>query len=336
MKASRLLSIMMMLQARGRMTAPALAAALEVSERTILRDIDQLSTAGVPIWGDRGRNGGFQLQDGWRTDLTGLTEQEAHALILAGLPGPAGELGLDGMAASARLKMIASLPPDSRAHADRVASRLHVDTVDWYRAQETPAFLREVADAVWQSQRIEVTYESWRGVSRRALDPLGLVLKGGAWYVVATVAGKRDALTFRLANIRELAASRRRFKRPARFDLAQHWREAMSRYDAELYRLSAHVAVSARGQSWLVNARVKVAPVLESAGSPAIPPGWKEFLMPIESIEHGARKLLGYGAELKVLGPRELVARFTDEVAATQALYSPASPAIDDAPTFAA
>ncbi|MCA3833024.1 MAG: HTH domain-containing protein, partial [Burkholderia sp.] len=171
MKASRLLSIMMMLQARGRMTAPALAEALEVSERTILRDIDQLSTAGVPIWGDRCRNGGFQLRDGWSTDLTGLTEHEAHALILAGLPGPASELGLDGMAASARLKMMASLPPGSREQADRVASRLHIDTVDWYRAQETPEFLREVADAVWGAYRIDVKYQSWRGVSRRTLEP---------------------------------------------------------------------------------------------------------------------------------------------------------------------
>ncbi|WP_322025457.1 YafY family protein [Burkholderia sp. BCC1977] len=321
MKASRLLSIMMMLQARGRMTAPALAAALEVSERTILRDIDQLSTAGVPIWGDRGRNGGFQLQDGWRTDLTGLTEQEAHALILAGLPGPAGELGLDGMAASARLKMIASLPPDSREHADRVASRLHVDTLDWYRAQETPVFLREVADAVWQSRRIDVTYESWRGVSRRALDPLGLVLKGGAWYVVAKIAGKRDALTFRLANIRELGASGRRFRRPARFDLAQHWRDAMSRYEAELYRLSAHVAVSARGESWLVNGRVKVMAVLENARGAVVPSGWKQFSIPIESIEHGARKMLGFGAELKVLGPPELVDKLREEIEAAKELY---------------
>ncbi|MBM2769767.1 helix-turn-helix transcriptional regulator [Burkholderia anthina] len=323
MKASRLLSIMMMLQARGRMTAPALAEALEVSERTILRDIDQLSTAGVPIWGDRGRNGGFQLRDGWRTDLTGLTEQEAHALILAGLPGPAGELGLDGIATSARLKMIASLPPDSREHADRVASRLHVDTVDWYRAQETPAFLREVADAVWNSHRIDVTYESWRGVSRRALDPLGLVLKGGAWYVVAKIAGKRDPLTFRLANIRELGASRRRFKRPARFDLAKHWRDAMSRYETELYRLTAHVAVSARGENWLVNARIKIAPVVEQAGRAAVPPGWKEYLMPIESIEHGARKLLGFGAEVKVLGPRELVDALRAQVEALKDLYEP-------------
>ncbi|KAG8152713.1 helix-turn-helix transcriptional regulator [Burkholderia catarinensis] len=321
MKASRLLSIMMMLQARGRMTAPALAQALEVSERTILRDIDQLSTAGVPIWGDRGRNGGFQLRDGWSTDLTGLTEHEAHALILAGLPGPARELGLDGMATSARLKMMASLPPGSREHADRVASRLHVDTVDWYRAQETPAFLREVADAVWSSTRIEVTYQSWRGLSRRALEPLGLVLKGGAWYLIAKVAGKPGALTFRLANIRELDVSRRRFKRPARFDLATHWRDAMSRYETDLYRLTAHIAVSPRGETWLANARIKTAPVSPDANSTEVPSGWKAFLMPIESIEHGARKLLGYGAHVKILGPQALKDQFIEELSQLKTLY---------------
>ncbi|OXJ07592.1 helix-turn-helix transcriptional regulator [Burkholderia sp. HI2500] len=321
MKASRLLSIMMMLQARGRMTAPALAEALEVSERTILRDIDQLSTAGVPIWGDRGRNGGFQLSDGWRTDLTGLTEHEAHALILAGLPGPARELGLDGMATSARLKMIASLPPGSREHADRVASRLHVDTVDWYRAQETPACLRDVADAVWGSYRIDVKYQSWRGVSRRELEPLGLVLKGGAWYLVARVVGKPGALTFRLANILELDASRRRFKRPVRFDLATHWRDAMSRYEADLNRLTAHIAVSPRGETWLANARIKAERVVQEKGDTEVPPGWTAFLMPIESIEHGARKLLGFGAHVKILGPQALKDQFIDELAQVQALY---------------
>ncbi|OAJ56816.1 transcriptional regulator [Paraburkholderia ginsengiterrae] len=321
MKASRLLSIMMMLQARGRMTAPALAEALEVSERTILRDIDQLSTAGVPIWGDRGRNGGFQLREGWSTDLTGLTEDEAHALFLAGLPGPATELGLDGMANSARLKMIASLPPDSREHADRVASRLHIDTVDWYRAQETPLFLREVANAVWSSHRIEVKYESWRGLSHRELEPLGLVLKGGAWYLIARVVGKPDALTFRLANIHELKSSRRRFKRPVRFDLAKHWRDAMSRYETDLYRLTAHIAVSPRGEDWLVNARIKTSPALQKAGRAEVPSGWKELLMPIESIELGARKLLGYGSDLKIIGPQELKDKLTEELSELNALY---------------
>lgn len=321
MKASRLLSIMMLLQARGRMTAPALAEALEVSERTILRDIDQLSTTGVPIWGDRGRNGGFQLREGWRTDLTGLTQQEAHALFLAGLPGPATELGLDGMATSARRRMIASLAPDSREHADRVASRLHIDTVDWYRAQETPVFLREVADAVWSAHRIEVKYESWRGVSDRELEPLGLVLKGGAWYLVAKVVGKPSPLTFRLAKIVELKPSRRRFKRPARFDLAKHWHDAMHRYETDLYRLTAHIAVSPRGENWLINARVKTMPVAQDAGRAEVPSGWKAFLMPIESIEHGARKLLGYGAHVKILGPQELKHQLMEELLQLKALY---------------
>nr|WKF60698.1 hypothetical protein HUO10_005219 [Paraburkholderia busanensis] len=321
MKASRLLSIMMMLQARGRMTAPALAEALEVSERTVLRDIDQLSAAGVPIWGDRGRNGGFQLREGWSTDLTGLTENEAHAMFLAGLPGPATELGLDGTATSARLKLIASLPPDSREHADRVASRLHVDTIDWYRAQETPVFLREVADAVWNSYRIEVKYESWRGVSSRELDPLGLVLKGGTWYLIAKVAGKPAPLTFRLANILELKSSRRRFKRPARFDLAVHWRDALSKYEADLCRLTAHIAVSPRGEKWLINARVKTTPVPPDSDRAETPKGWKQYLVPIESIEHGARKLLGYGSEIKIVGPLELRNRFREELSQLVALY---------------
>jgi len=321
MKASRLLSIMMMLQSRGRMTAPALAEALEVSERTILRDIDQLSTAGVPIWGDRGRNGGFQLRAGWSTDLTGLTEAEAQALFLAGLPGPATELGLDSTATSARLKVIASLPAESREQAERVASRLHVDMLDWYRAQETPVFLREAADAVWGAYRIEVAYESWRGLSQRELEPLGLVLKGGAWYLVANVVGRPDPSTFRLANIHAFKPSHRRFKRPLRFDLAKHWHAAMAKYESDLYRLSAHIAVSPRGESWLANSRIKTMPVANGSPAAEAPEGWKECLMPIESIEQGVRKLLSFATHVKIIGPQSLKDQFIEELSRLRALY---------------
>ncbi|MDP3615481.1 MAG: HTH domain-containing protein, partial [Rubrivivax sp.] len=134
MKASRLLSILMLLQSHERMTAAALAQALEVSERTILRDMDHLSAAGVPVWAERGREGGFCLRPGWSTQLTGMTEAEAHALLLAGLPGPATELGLGEAALSARLKLVASLPTPLREQAAEVADRLHIDPVDWYRA----------------------------------------------------------------------------------------------------------------------------------------------------------------------------------------------------------
>ena len=185
MQASRLLSILMLLQARGRMTTPVLAQLLEVSERTIARDIDQLSAAGVPVWGERGRHGGFQLRAGWSTQLNGLTEAEVNALFLAGLPDAATELGLGSAAASARLKVIAGLPTAWREQATRVGERLHIDPVDWYRVAETPERLREVADAVWATRSIHLRYQSWERLSERELDPLGLVLKAVAGYLLA-------------------------------------------------------------------------------------------------------------------------------------------------------
>jgi len=181
MKASRLLSILMLLQSRGRLTASELAQATEVSVRTILRDVDQLSAAGVPIWGERGHAGGFQLRSGWSTQLTGMTQPEAGALLLAGLPGPATELGLGAAAASARLKLVASLPAEWREQAQRVGERLHIDPLDWYRAPDTPHGLREVADAVWKGRRLALTYESWRVAALCEIEPLGLVLKAGSW-----------------------------------------------------------------------------------------------------------------------------------------------------------
>jgi predicted DNA-binding transcriptional regulator YafY len=295
MKASRLLSILMLLQSHGRMTARALAAAMEVSERTILRDVDQLSAAGVPLWGERGRAGGFQLREGWSTQLTGLTEAEANALLLAGLPSAATDLGLGAPAASARLKMVASLPAPWREQAARVGERLHIDPIDWYRAQDTPRFLREAADAVWRAQRIDVRYRSWRGASARELEPLGLVLKAGAWYLAARDVGKPEVRTWRLASMLELTVGTRSFKRPRSFDLSRWWRESSARFESGLRRLQARVRVTERGLAWLVHAR-----------TPFTAAGAGEVLLAVESIEHGARQLLAFGAEVEVMAPLAL------------------------------
>lgn len=303
MKASRLLSILMMLQARKRMTTPALARVLEVSERTILRDIDQLCAAGVPIWSERGRNGGFQLRAGWSTDLTGLTEAEVSALFLAGLPDAATELGLGAAATSARLKVIAGLPAPWREQAGRVAERLHIDPVDWYRVAETPARLREVVDAVWSARRIRVRYQSWDRVSERQLDPLGVVLKAGAWYLVAQSVGSGRIATYRLANVQQLVVSDESFERPRNFQLARYWADSIARFEVDLLRLQARARVSPRGASWLANARIKTLPCAASDGDAG---GWQEVLIPIESIDHGARQLLAFGSEIEVLGPPEL------------------------------
>lgn len=322
MKASRLLSILMLLQTRGRMTAPALAREMEVSQRTILRDIDQLSAAGVPIWGERGRQGGFQLREGWSTSLTGMTESEAGALLLAGLPGPATDLGLGPAAASARLKMVASLPSAWRAQADRVGQCLHIDPVDWYRADDAPRFLREVADAVWAARRIDVHYDRWSGPVRRTLEPLGLVLKAGAWYLVARADGHSAPRTYRLASMLDVTPGSRPFKRPRDFDLAHHWQASIERFEAELHRLQARVQVSPRAMKWLGNGRTRVTLVAPERNEPTAPPGWRTVSWPIESIEHGARQLMGHGQEVRVLAPARLrlrMGRLARVLAATYA-----------------
>jgi len=209
-QASRLLSILMLLQSRGRMSAFALARSLEVSVRTVYRDVDSLSAAGVPVYGDRGRSGGYQLREGWRTQLTGLTSGEARALLMTGLPGPAKALGLGEAAASAHLKLLAALPADWRSDAERVSARFHLDPVDWFRGAAPADQLRVVAEGVWGERRLRMRYESWTAVSDRVVDPLGLVLKGGAWYLVARQ--QREPRTYRVAAIESAQVLDERFE----------------------------------------------------------------------------------------------------------------------------
>ena len=306
MQASRLLSILMLLQARGRMTTAALAQALEVSQRTILRDVDQLSAAGVPLWAERGRQGGLVLRDGWSTQLTGMTEPESQALLLAGLPGPATALGLGAAAASARLKMLASLPSAWRDQAARVGERLHIDPTDWYRTQDTPHFLREVADAVWHGRRLSIDYQSWRAALRRDVEPLGLVLKAGAWYLLARTVGQTAFRTYRLSSLRAVQVGTQSFVRPRQFSLARAWDSSAARFEAELHPLQARARVSPRCWTWLTHARIPVVHCSTPARTRVAESEWKEVLIPIESIDHGARQLMAYGAEIEVLEPTTL------------------------------
>ncbi|MBX3610500.1 MAG: YafY family transcriptional regulator [Hydrogenophaga sp.] len=317
MKASRLLSILMVLQTRGRSTASALARELEVSERTVLRDIDHLSAAGVPIWGERGRQGGLQLRPGWTTQLTGMTEDEASALLLAGMPGPATELGLGKAATSARLKLVASVPTPQRTSAATVAERLHIDPIDWYRTTDAAPHLRDVAAAVWRNQRIQVDYSSWRGRAHRELEPLGLVLKAGAWYLAARQTGQPEVRTYRLASMQSVSVTKATFKRPRGFNLAGFWAESARRFEADLRPMEATVLVSPRAMSWLLHARQRVTPLPHPPAGASTPPDWQCVSLGIESIEHGARQILSYGGEAIAIEPKALrkeVARLADVV----------------------
>ncbi len=330
MRASRLLSLLMLLQTRGRQSAPALARALEVSVRTVYRDIDQLSAAGVPVWGDRGRSGGFQLREGWRTQLTGLTVPEARAIFMAGLPGPAAELGLGEAMATAQLKLLAALPSDWQADAQQVANRFHLDAVDWFRSATPPPQLKTVAEAVWLSRRLALRYESWQRTSERIVEPLGLVLKAGTWYMAARRAPQRagerpgEARVYRLAAIESLSALPETFERPARFDLAAWWAEATRHFEAGVYRAQARLRVTERGLQRLLGFSPQVAEAALASARPSEREGWVELQVPIESVDHAAQEMLRLGSEAEVLAPIALRRGLAARARAIAALNAPA------------
>ena len=299
MLASRLLSTLMLLQSRGRMSAPDLSRELEVSIRTVYSDIDQLSAAGIPVIADRGRTGGFQLLNGFRTQLTGLTEAEAEALMLAGLPGPAAELGIADRMASARLKLMAALPQGMQA--ERVAARFHLDVAGWFRASEPVALLPVVARAVWSERCLKIRYRQGQDANEVKIGPLGLVLKAGVWYVVA-VRGT-GLRTYRASNILAAETLDEAFDRPADFDLASYWTRSSREYELGNYRGTAAVRLSRRGRSLisLLGPYVEAA-VAKTAGRPD-KQGWIRCTIPVESGDFGIRELLRLGEDLEVVGP---------------------------------
>lgn len=322
MRASRLLSILLLLQTRGRMTAEALAAEFEVSVRTIYRDIDQLSAAGAPVYADRGRAGGFQLMDGYRTRLTGLTDAEAETLFLGGLSGPAAQMGFSGAVTTMQLKLLAALPPERQAAAERLAGRFHLDPVGWYQNPDEAARLPAIAQAVWTSRRIAVRYESWKGEVARELEPLGLILKAGLWYLAARPAeGRlREPRTYRVANILELTVEDATFERPARFDLAAWWLETSRRFEAEIFTGSATLRLSREGRKRLARLGVEQARIAAEADTRA-GEGPADVTVPIESIEHAAVDFLRLGAEAEVLTPPALRYAMRDTAGRLAALY---------------
>lgn len=235
MRASRLVSLLLLLQSRGGQTAAELARELEVSVRTIHRDVEALSQSGVPIYADRGPHGGIRLVDGYRTRLTGMTADEAEALFLSGLPGPAAELGLGTVVAAARLKVLAALPTELRARASRLVERFHLDAAAWYHGEEPVPHLGPLSEAVWESQRVEIGYDRGDKTVERLLEPLGLVLKAGVWYLVADADG--EPRTYRVSRVRRVRATGETFERPAGFDLAAFWTESSTAYERDTPRI---------------------------------------------------------------------------------------------------
>jgi predicted DNA-binding transcriptional regulator YafY len=317
MRSSRLLAIQLMIQSRGCVTAEVLAAEFEVSVRTIYRDIDALSAAGIPVYADRGPNGGFRLHEGYRTKLTGMTTDEAEALALSGLAEAAHDLGLDRSLGVARLKLIGALSPEAGAAAERMSRLVHVDPSPWYRRRPAAPHLPKLAEAVFQGRRIAATYRSWRKTADRMLDPLGLVLKGEHWYLVAGTEGRVGL--YRADNFIAVEVTADACEPPADFNLAETWRETVQRFERELLRDKATVRVAEEAMERIDMLGSAMAEPLRSA--PPSGTGWREATVPIESIPHAARLLLSFGPTVEVLGPQALREAIREEAAKVLRLY---------------
>jgi predicted DNA-binding transcriptional regulator YafY len=318
MRASRLLSILLSLQARGRLTAFEMAEDLEVSERTIYRDIDQLSAAGIPVVADRGRTGGFKLADGFRTQLTGLTESEAETLFLAGLPGPVAELGLSDLMAVARTKLMAALPAGARA--ERLATRFHLDAAGWFRATDAVALLPTIARAVWNARCLKFRYGQAEGSGIRKVGPIGLVLKAGIWYLVAQKGN--SFRTYRVGRISEAETLDEPYARPPKFDLAAWWARSSREYEVSSYTSSATVRLSPRGLSLLDLLGPYVVDAVAKTASEPDSRGWVRCTIPLESAGHGIPELMRLGVEAEVISPGALRARMAQVLRKTLRLYS--------------
>ncbi|MFE9041106.1 helix-turn-helix transcriptional regulator [Streptomyces sp. NPDC007818] len=320
MRAARLIKMVLLLQNRPSMTAAELAAELEVSERTVTRDALALSEAGVPVFSERGRAGGYRLVGGYRTRLTGLAKDEAEALFLSGLPGALRDMGLQDAASAARLKVSAALLPSLADAPVSAARRFHLDAPGWYQEPVTPELLPAVAEAVWDDRLLSVRYRRRDGEEvERELAPYGLVLKAGVWYVCARAGSAYR--TYRVDRFTAVAVGGERFERDPGFDLAAFWAERAAEFARSLLRAEVVVRLTEAGARRVPYVTDRAA--AEEALAGAVPDGEGRVTatLRVESEEVAFGQLFGLGPEAEVVSPASLRARFAEAARAAAERY---------------
>ncbi len=319
MRADRLLSIMMLLQTRGHITARELAERLEVSERTIYRDLEALGTAGVPVYTERGPGGGCVLAEGYRTGLTGLTETEVRTLFMSGSPGPLADLGMGKALEAALLKLLAALPQTHRRNIERARQRIHLDAAAWSYSEETVPHLHAILEAIWQDMKLRLVYrKNERDISERIIEPLGLVAKAMIWYLVALLPNG-ELRTFRVSRILEAEPTGDYFQRPESFDLASYWVEACRQFESSWLRYQATLRFSPEIIADLPFIFGESITTLIEQADPPDAQGWIPLTLSFESFEAARTRVLGLGTSVEVLSPLELrqsVIQFAKGIAA--------------------
>ena len=310
MRADRLVSILLTLQSRGRATAGELASELEVSERTIRRDLDALLAAGVPLYSQRGRGGGWALLGGHRLDLSGLTNEEAEALVLAAGPGALGglgDLGLEAGATSALRKLVAALPEPVRHRALSASAAVHRDPSGWggraVGGETHGAHLPELRRAVLAGVQVDLEYARPGGTpTLRRVHPLGLVLKRDVWYLLATT--DKGNRTYRVSRVTNAVLTEEPVTRPEDFDLATAWGEMAKSYTSRVGTVAVRLRVETGEEEHVA--------LMLGSWIPLTPAGADEFDAHFPNETVAVAELIRLGRRVEVIGPASVRSRLAD------------------------
>lgn len=320
MRADRLLVLLLLLQTRGRVTAQTLAKRLEVSERTIYRDLEALSMAGVPVYAERGPGGGWCLLEDYRTNLTRLTDLEVHTLFLSGAAGPLEDLGLGKARQDALLKLLAALPTVYRRNAEMASQRIHLDSAGWFHHDEPIPYLTTIYEGIWNDRRVQLTYRhNDNTIVERLVEPYGLVAKASIWYLVcATAESGGNLRVYRVGRILSAQLTSDHFERPSAFDLAAFWARWTGEFEKSLYSYSVKVRVDPAAIDELAYTFGKQVYTLAQQAGPPDDNGKIALSLDFESLPQARYHLFNYGTLVEVLEPAELresLAEFANGVA---------------------
>ncbi|MCD2369470.1 YafY family protein [Bacillus paralicheniformis] len=303
MRGDRLISILLMLQAQGQMTAKELAERLEVSERTIYRDMEALSGAGIPVMAERGINGGWSLLDDYQTTLTGLKESEIRALFVPLSEQLLDDLGLTRISEEARNKLIASLPSVYRQNAKDVWNRIYIDTRAWRHKKEKAASFEVLKDAIWKDQKLKIVYQRADGqTADRIVAPLGLVAKGSNWYLIASKENG-EIRNYRASRIHSATPVRETFERPENFDIAHVWQSSTKEFIERLptYEVRVKAAQDILPRLSFTNYFVRIIETNEVDQE-----GWIPVTLSFDTEEEAKRYILGFAEHIRIIEPKEL------------------------------
>ncbi|MBH5319984.1 YafY family transcriptional regulator [Paenibacillus sp. GSMTC-2017] len=319
MRASRLLSIVLLLQSEGKMSSKQLAERLEVNVRTILRDMDELSSSGVPVYSERGQHGGWQLSEGYRTSLTGIHPDELAALLVSSQAEPLSDLGQLKQLDTAMQKILAATTEAARSNAAAVRKKIHIDGASWYASSNQvisgKSLLAVVQEALWQNRALKLTYQREEMQVERTVLPLGLVAKRSIWYLVAKTS-EDELRTFRISRLLSVEVLPDSFTPPSDFDLALYWQQSLVQFKESLPRYPARIKLKQSQLQRLQNERFVAIGIARS-----VQEGWLEADVTFETIDSACEMILSYGARIEVLEPADLRQLVMDEIETMRMVY---------------